>query len=224
MIAERERLSRAIEVLQALDQRTSSPELPDTKLHRRGRPLGSRNKPKVRGVDLPQHFAHDRAEPIPGLFFFVADSGTVVSTSLKPVPKCILLAGDEPVSRHDAMIALSDAGYSVLEARDGIAALQIAQQHESAIDMLITDVHMPGMGGHDLAREVMKLRSNVCVLMMSDGRESDFPPEALGCAAILKTIESKRLVQRVQGLLASPRNSPIALEPPPTTSRQIEPR
>jgi two-component system cell cycle sensor histidine kinase/response regulator CckA len=116
--------------------------------------------------------------------------------------RCILVAEDDPDFRHNAVTALSQAGYRVLEANDGTAALRIAQQEAAQIDMVVTNVHMPGISGHELAREVKKLRSDVVVLIVSGENESDFPSEAIAHAdALLKPVGPGILVQKVQELL-----------------------
>ncbi len=111
-------------------------------------------------------------------------------------PPCILVAEDDPILRYASVKVLSRAGYRVLEAADGIAALRIAEQEASDLHMLVTNVYMPGMTGHELAREVKKLRPDIVVLVISGQNESEFPPEAHAHAdALLKPVEPEALVQ-----------------------------
>jgi two-component system cell cycle sensor histidine kinase/response regulator CckA len=59
----------------------------------------------------------------------------------------ILIAEDEPLVRAQVVRILSRAGYSVLEAEDGLKALQLFAQHRDSIRMVLLDVIMPGMDG-----------------------------------------------------------------------------
>jgi DNA-binding NarL/FixJ family response regulator len=68
--------------------------------------------------------------------------------------------------------------------------------------MLVTNVSMPGMNGHELAREVKKLRPEIVVLVVSGQDEREFPPEIHAHAdALLKPVEPEALVQKVRELL-----------------------
>ncbi|HYO94604.1 MAG TPA: PAS domain-containing protein [Polyangiaceae bacterium] len=78
----------------------------------------------------------------------------------------ILLAEDEPLVRRLTRRLLERAGYRVIEAEDGIQALEAARQ-EPAFDLLLTDVTMPRMGGIDLALRLREMRPGLRVLFMS---------------------------------------------------------
>lgn len=62
---------------------------------------------------------------------------------------------------------LEQAGYAVLFASDGQSALKIARQHPGAIDLLVTDVVMPGMAGQELAKRLVEDRPDIRVLFIS---------------------------------------------------------
>ncbi len=64
----------------------------------------------------------------------------------------VLIVEDEEGIRELVRRMLGDAGYAVLEARNGKDALAAAVRHHGPIDLLVTDVVMPGMGGGELAR------------------------------------------------------------------------
>jgi PAS domain S-box-containing protein len=84
----------------------------------------------------------------------------------------ILLAEDDGAVRRLARDVLSRHGYDVLEARDGDEALGIARAHSGAIDLLITDVVMPGLSGRDLADRLKEYQPSVRVLYTSGYTEN----------------------------------------------------
>ena len=84
----------------------------------------------------------------------------------------ILLVEDETNLRRLARQYLETQGYKILEAEDGAAALQIVAGHEGVIDLLLTDVIMPGMNGRELAVRVTDLLPDVHVLYMSGYTEN----------------------------------------------------
>jgi PAS domain S-box-containing protein len=79
----------------------------------------------------------------------------------------ILLAEDEDSLRAYAGGLLRRLGYQVLDAADGAAALRLWDQQEAAVDLLVTDVVMPAMGGRELAQELTRRRPGLKVLYMS---------------------------------------------------------
>jgi PAS domain S-box-containing protein len=79
----------------------------------------------------------------------------------------ILLAEDEEKVRTLAREALSEAGYTVLEARDGKHALEVAEGCTRAPAMLLTDVVMPGMSGPELAEQLRDKWSGLPVIYTS---------------------------------------------------------
>jgi CheY-like chemotaxis protein len=112
----------------------------------------------------------------------------------------VLLVEDADQVRALAARTLRRAGYAVLEARDGAEALEASGRTSGAIDLLVSDVVMPGMGGTELARQLLARRPGMRVLFTSgftgdefvrrgimDGGtpflQKPFTPEALARAA-----------------------------------------
>jgi two-component system cell cycle sensor histidine kinase/response regulator CckA len=79
----------------------------------------------------------------------------------------ILLVEDEPAVRQLFALALTRAGYHVYEARNGQEALKIFDQHGDTIDMLLTDMRMPYMGGAELAHQLRGRRRTLRLLCIS---------------------------------------------------------
>ena len=84
----------------------------------------------------------------------------------------VLLAEDEPSVRTVVAEMLRNAGYTVLEAANGEEALRLAERHDGVIDLLLTDLVMPLMGGKVLAEELRK-RSHVTRVVFTSGYSDD---------------------------------------------------
>jgi two-component system, cell cycle sensor histidine kinase and response regulator CckA len=82
-------------------------------------------------------------------------------------PETILLVEDEDVVRAPLRRILHDAGYEVLCASNGVDALQIAESYAGRIDLLISDVIMPQMGGRELVERLTRERCDLKVLFIS---------------------------------------------------------
>jgi two-component system, cell cycle sensor histidine kinase and response regulator CckA len=79
----------------------------------------------------------------------------------------ILLVEDEPGLRRLMHRTLERYGYTILNANSVDDALVLARGHSGPIDLLLSDVIMPGMNGPDLAQRIVKLRPSVKVLYVS---------------------------------------------------------
>ena len=94
------------------------------------------------------------------------------------VPLVILLVEDEPAVREVTREALEMAGYDVFEADGPEKAIHIVNQRPAKIDLLLTDVVMPGMTGPELARRVCESRPGIVTVFMSGYAESEVPRSA----------------------------------------------
>jgi CheY-like chemotaxis protein len=91
----------------------------------------------------------------------------------------VLLAEDDPSLRALCRALLEDRGYAVLAAGDGAEALTLADAHAGAIDLLVTDIVMPGMGGPELQRRLAERRPGVRVLFTSGYAQRELTPSAV---------------------------------------------
>lgn len=101
---------------------------------------------------------------------------------------CILVAEDDEAVRRFVVRALMHRGYTVLEAEDGLAALELL--HETpAVDLLITDIVMPGLDGIALALRMARDRPDLPILLMtgySAERERAHNLDELICDVVTK--------------------------------------
>jgi two-component system, cell cycle sensor histidine kinase and response regulator CckA len=91
------------------------------------------------------------------------DAATVASRGAET----ILLVEDEDAVRTIVRLSLETRGYTVLEAASGVEAVRYARTHAGPIDLLVSDVVMPEMGGRQLAEALRRDRPDVRVLFMS---------------------------------------------------------
>jgi two-component system cell cycle sensor histidine kinase/response regulator CckA len=116
----------------------------------------------------------------------------------------ILLVEDETSLRTLTRNTLELSGYKLLEAKDGIEALHISEGHTGAIDLLLTDVVMPGMGGRALAHELTRHRPEVKVVFMSGytgqtvGAQGPLDP---GSAFLSKPFTRDALTRKIREVL-----------------------
>ncbi len=133
--------------------------------------------------------------------------GTTVDVEVPTDGKrTVLLAEDEPTVRLLMKRVLERAGYAVLIATDGDEALAISRAYGSTIDVLVTDVIMPGMGGGELSRRVRAERPGVKVLHVSGytaGALRHHEELEDGAAFLQKPFAAKTLMLKLKEVLAS---------------------
>ena len=122
-------------------------------------------------------------------------------------PKTILFVEDERAIRKLISTILKRAGYRVLEASDAGEAEVIWTRENSGIDLLLTDIAMPGLSGPELARDLLAERPALKVLFAS-GNSEHLPPHIailLGQARVLqKPYAPKQLLEAVADALQEP--------------------
>lgn len=143
---------------------------------------------------VKQSSGHIRVESEPGkgarfeLYFPLADTGLpkpgvspaakVAETAEDAGGATILVADDETSLRHAVVEILRSTGYKVFEAQTASEAVEIAEQHSGKLDILLTDIVMPGLRGPELARRVTKIHPGIHVIYMS-GYAEGFPEAQL---------------------------------------------
>jgi len=119
--------------------------------------------------------------------------------------RTVLVAEDEAGVRRPVRRILVAHGLAVLEAADGQEALAVAARHPGGIDLLLTDVVMPNMGGAELARRLREERPALRVLFMTG-----YSAEAVATHGVLapdstllqKPFTAEELMRRVDEALA----------------------
>jgi PAS domain S-box-containing protein len=134
----------------------------------------------------------------------VASAPEVIETKRSMASGTILVVDDEEALLSLTADVLADSGYKVLSARNGIEALVLVRSCKEPIDLLLTDVMMPKLGGPALARKISRLRPDTRILFMTGhaeqgpGSQSALPP---GADSLQKPFGRDALIRRVRLLL-----------------------
>jgi PAS domain S-box-containing protein len=130
----------------------------------------------------------------------------------------LLLVEDEDDVRALASEILQSSGYTVLEARHGNDALAVSSCHPGRIDLLLTDVVMPQLGGPELAERLLRLRPDTRVLFMS-GYTDDMIHRRVasqGFPLLDKPFSPEALTRKVREALEPPGDVPAPADTAPT--------
>ncbi|PYT63268.1 MAG: hypothetical protein DMG35_04695 [Acidobacteria bacterium] len=128
------------------------------------------------------------------------------STSVEGA-ETILLVEDEPAVRELARMVLAERGFSVIEAQSPEDAVRLAGKHGAEIHLLLTDVVMPGMSGHDLAKQLTARHPNLRVLYMSGYTYNMIAENGTleeGLSFLQKPFTPQGLTQKVREVLSRP--------------------
>jgi PAS domain S-box-containing protein len=120
----------------------------------------------------------------------------------------LLVVEDEEMVRRWVVRVLSREGYDCIEARNGIEALRLLEQRSGRVDLLVSDVVMPEMGGRALAERVAELGYQVPVLFMSGYTDDEVLRRGLlapGARMIEKPMQVEVLLQAVRELIPAER-------------------
>ncbi len=110
--------------------------------------------------------------------------------------RTILVVDDDPDVRDYAISVLEDFGYRVLSAADGEAALSLLE-NDGAVDLLFTDVVMPGINGFEVARRAVAHSPRLKVLFAS-GYATDLTPAG---RLLKKPYRPQQLTREIAALL-----------------------
>jgi two-component system cell cycle sensor histidine kinase/response regulator CckA len=116
----------------------------------------------------------------------------------------VLLVEDEESLNKLTGEILQESGYTVLKARNGLEALEVAQRYEGTIHLLLTDVVMPKMGGPALAKQLAVLRPEMKLLYMSGYTRGSVVTQELaesGSGLLQKPFTRDTLVRKAREVL-----------------------
>ena len=116
----------------------------------------------------------------------------------------VLLAEDEDAVRRLTRMALQREGYTVLEARHGEEAIQVAEDYEGTIHLLLTDLVMPKLSGRQLAEQLLKERPDIKTLYVSGYMDDAIIRHGLlmaNTAFLQKPFSPDALAQKVREVL-----------------------
>jgi two-component system, cell cycle sensor histidine kinase and response regulator CckA len=123
-------------------------------------------------------------------------------TPLPELPQTVLLVEDDPEIRRFVQHILEEGGVTVLVAADAAAALQIESEFSRPINLLLSDVMMPGISGPELAKKLKQLRPEMRVMLMS-GYSQGMLILNYGWYFLQKPFLSKALMSKVNDVLHS---------------------
>jgi CheY-like chemotaxis protein len=125
----------------------------------------------------------------------------------RPENETILVTEDEEGVRGVVRAFLQGKGYTVLEARDGVEALEVYSKHHDRIHLLVTDLVMPRMGGLELAQRLTRSNPGLKVLYMSGYSDRAVSSQGVlepGTMFLQKPFSTDKLAQFVRRLLDGP--------------------
>jgi two-component system, cell cycle sensor histidine kinase and response regulator CckA len=138
-----------------------------------------------------------------------AVGATPVSLAAVGGTETVLLVEDEDSVRQLVRETLESRGYRVLEAGNGNAALALAAAHADPIHLVITDVVMPGLSGHELVQQLQPARPGLKVLYLSGYAQDAFPSTAAVDSQktfLQKPFTLQSLARKVREILGPPTN------------------
>ena len=139
----------------------------------------------------------------PRILEVAAEVAVAPEPQARPGSETILLVEDEDVVRDLTRRVLERQGYTVLACADGAEAIALAERDDRMIDLLLTDVVMPGLRGYEVARLVAASRPEIKILYMSGYAEEALVgrPALAASALIEKPFAVDALARRVRETL-----------------------
>jgi signal transduction histidine kinase/CheY-like chemotaxis protein len=139
---------------------------------------------------------------------------------IAPGHETILVVEDEHDVRELACEFLTMTGYSVLRARNGVEAVDLLRRHPGQIDLILSDVVMPKMGGSELAARLPSVRPGTKILLMSgyseyavESQNQEHPRTLM----LPKPFSRSSLIEKIREAIAAP-VTPAQIEPAPVKS------
>lgn len=122
----------------------------------------------------------------------------------RPARRTILLVEDEPFVREATRTILEHAGFEVLPAVDARDAMKVYEEYSHRIDLVLTDMVLPGGTGQQLGQELRQRSPEIVVLVTSgySDRDEMETPEAR-TYFLAKPYSKRKLVEKIEKILAA---------------------
>ena len=116
----------------------------------------------------------------------------------------ILVAEDDAGVRDLVLAALGRVGHTVVTVPDGAEAIRVLEAREPPVDLLVSDINMPGLGGIELVSMARERAGRLPILMMSGTNRHAFKPETIAAdiAVLEKPFTLHQLLEAVEVALA----------------------
>lgn len=121
--------------------------------------------------------------------------------------KTVMIAEDDPSTRRLYRFLLANSGYKVVEAEDGLTALELLKG--TPCQLLITDMNMPRIGGLELVRQLRQQNFSIYVIMVTAFSTPETEKQAMKVGVneyLTKPFEYEELERRVQNFFARPQS------------------
>src|SRR5262245_9377851 len=115
----------------------------------------------------------------------LAEGNLSIAAQFSTRMKTILVVGDEEVVRMFLAAALQHRGYRTISAKSGADGLRRFSGHQSEIDLVISDILMPDVGGYQMVKAIRAIRQNVPVLFIT-GTMQDLPTWVIESCDVLR--------------------------------------
>ncbi|MDE2240281.1 MAG: response regulator [Rhodospirillales bacterium] len=125
------------------------------------------------------------------------------SLAKRPDGQAVLVVDDEPTVRMLVVETLEEYGYAIFEAEDAASALDILKA-PGRIDLMVTDITLPGQNGCDLAKEAKRLRPELKVLFMTgyaQNLDTHVSTKPAGADIIVKPFSLEALAKKVRAVI-----------------------
>jgi DNA-binding NtrC family response regulator len=123
----------------------------------------------------------------------------------RPRRRTILLVEDEPFVREATCSILESAGFEVLPAGDARDAMKVYEECKRGIDLVITDMVLPGRSGQQLGQDLRQRSPEVVVLVTSGYGNPEYATEAPGSRTyfLAKPYSRRTLVEKIERILGA---------------------
>lgn len=125
----------------------------------------------------------------------------------------ILVADDDALFRNLVTFLMQQDGHFVLSAANGHEGLELSREYPGSIDLVITDVEMPGLNGTALCALLLEERPGIAVLVMSSADVGEIISQSVSLPFLPKPFDGKTLKAKVRAILATPVQPPLHLLP-----------